>query len=162
MKKILTLTILALLGITSCSKNEGPKEPVDQRALLVGTWASQRTIQVLTVNGKSGEAFDTLTPGTTMEFTEDFNYYGHIDSTAIIASVETEDLADTGRYNLENDSIFLIRSALAFDTLVVKKLDESELQIVIDAFVMSISGQLVTQETVMSFQRLSATKPEDE
>ncbi|HAD98536.1 MAG TPA: hypothetical protein DCG19_14090 [Cryomorphaceae bacterium] len=158
MKRILGSVVASLIILTACSKKQAPEEPVDKKELLVGTWASQRSYQQLTVNGKSGEVFDSITPGATFEFTENFNYYGSLDTNAIIGSIKMLELADTAKYNLHFDTLYLIKNAVAYDTLLVKTLDETNLEVIIDYFTQSIGGQLVSQETVVAFQRVAASK----
>lgn len=118
---------------------------------MLGTWASQSFRVEITVNGKTVPAFDSVTTGTNLKFTENFNYFGYIDT----LRMDQFELADTARYNLTNDTIFLIENAVAYDTLLLHTLNESELAVLIDFFQESIGGQLVTRQTVVSFQRAS-------
>mgnify|MGYP006929322076 CR=1 FL=1 len=153
MKRILSLIILSGFVLTSCSKREAPPEPIDKEALLVGDWTSQSFRINLTVNGKSVEAFDSVATGTNISFSENFKYLGYIDSTAIAGFPE---LADTGLYNLERDTLYLIRNARAFDTLFLKSVNENELELAVDFFNESIGGQIVSRQTIVSFLKVQS------
>lgn len=138
MKKF-TLFIFALVVFSSCGDNSPPEEPPICNELLVGDWQSQSVITRITVKGNSVQ-MDSTEPGITLNFTNDFWLRSDFNG-----------FKDTSKFNCQDDSLYLIKYALAFDTLVISKVDANNLEVLTESETSEISGTIILTERLISF-----------
>lgn len=139
MKKLLGLVVLTLI-FSSCGE-DAPEAPPAVKDLLVGNWQSQTATFKTTINGASTQT-DSVVSGLSLQFTNTFWVYGDFDG-----------IKDTSRYNCDGDSLYFIKNALAWDTLVIKHIDQSSLLLVTDFEQGSVNGNTFLTETIVNFFR---------
>lgn len=136
MKKFLGIfLIVGLIG--ACGTDDPPIEPTPKRDLLVGNWASQTQTTRTTLDGKITQK-DTVFPGINFGFTSTFWVYS-----------DYKGELDTSRYNCDADTLYFIKFAMAFDTLIVEEIDDSSLLLATKTQTGSVNGKIFKQQTLL-------------
>lgn len=141
MKKLIGISLLILVVFISCGEDklEIPKSNLE---LIVGSWQSNSATYKTTINGQSIQ-LDSAETGIALTFTPSYNVYS--DFKGVIDS--------TNLYNIDGDSLYFIKNALAFDTLVIELLDESSLLLTTEFEQGSINGSIFKTQTIVNFNR---------
>lgn len=148
MKNIFALSFLILIFTSSCSDDRF-EEPKSNKELIIGEWYCHTVSNLFRV-GTEEQIIDSTETRLKFTFTEDFYVYTDLLDTAeqFIQGFER----DTARYNFSSDTLFFIKNALAEDTFMIRTLDETELEFVIDDYEDNIGGSFVRRQR---FLRLS-------
>jgi hypothetical protein len=142
MKKFVGIALLFIFLITSCSGDEEIEQPPSNKDLLIGSWSSSSVTRIISVNGIETLRLDSAISGRSFTFESNFNVFTSVDG-----------MTDTSRYNVDGDTLYFIKNALAFDTAVISYIDQANLLLALDLRIDKINGNILRQEYVFNYSK---------
>lgn len=140
MKKFFGFLFLVGL-IAACGPDDPPVEPTPKIDLLVGNWTSSAQVTRTTLNGVTLE-WDSIVTGINFTFTSNFWVYA-----------DYQGLKDTSRYNCNGDTLYFIKNAVAFDTLIVEEINASNLFLAVRTLTGDVNGKIFKQQDLLRFNK---------